>query len=324
MTTTISKSYRSWDNSPDTWDSLGAVTWRDSYRIRYNAGLGDALSIRDGTKKDMRTLKTVAVHIADAPKAGCRFVRDFGDAIRLVERNHKTVGALHVTELSVADEAVTLLRLIRSVDDGFALVDDYSRSWVSEKTLSEACCVDEEVSRLRSRLLHESLGAGDAFLDNMSAVLSNLTFYNEEMDDRRFTESMETVGGYGAFQDFFVGDYEYEKALLRVVLATETLDATPSIYNMVMNVDIPDTDDRGSVDIVDTSSATKVYFNKFYYTVPEVSVTLKAGNTGEGLIIPRIVSLNRSDENGRFFEVELVNTAGDRVSGSITWIAKGY
>lgn len=324
MTTTSNKSYRTWESSPTTWDSLVAVTWDDSYRTIYDAEFDEVLSFGEGAKRCVNTVKTDLVGVADALKSVCRFGRGFVDAVCFGEQAYKRVGTVHVTALSVTDKKTSLLRLIRVMRDGFALVDGYERVWFGERVLRESCCVGEEVARLRSRLLSESLGVSDAYLDNMSAVMSNLTFYDEEMDDGRFTESMETVGGYGAFQDFFVGDYEYKRALLRVILTTENLDAVPSIYNMVMNVDIPDTDDRGSVDVVDTSSATKVYFNKFYYTAPEVSVTLRGGNTGDGLIIPRIVSLNQSDEDGRFFEVELVNASGDRVSGSVTWIAKGY
>ena len=68
-----------------------------------------------------------------------------------------------------------------------------------------------------------------------------------------------------------------------------------------------------------------VFFNKMFYNPPEVSVNLRGGNTGDGLVVPNIVSTDKKDEYGaRSFEVELLNSNMQRVTGLVTWQAVGY
>ena len=86
-----------------------------------------------------------------------------------------------------------------------------------------------------------------------------------------------------------------------------------------MHVDIPDTQDRGTANITDTAAPTRINFTKQFYIVPEVNVNLRGGNTGDGVVTPYITSM---DNTG--FEVQLINDAGQLVTGLITWQATGY
>ena len=167
-------------------------------------------------------------------------------------------------------------------------------------------------------------GIHDSQLENANAVLSDITLFSGKMEEKMFLDRINTPIGYGMFTDFYVGDYEYQKAILRLIVTTDSTDSVANLFNMVMNVDIPDTDDRGSVDIIDTTAPTKVHFNVHYYHPPEVSVTLKGGNTESGVLIPNLVSLDREDVDGRYFEAELLTITGERATGSFTWVSKGY
>ena len=88
--------------------------------------------------------------------------------------------------------------------------------------------------------------------------------------------------GYETFRPFHVGEYEYEKALVRISMSTGSLGAIPQIYDVVMNVDIDDTVDRGTARV--EAKETKIPYHKHYYTKPEVTVSLQRGNTGDGIL----------------------------------------
>ena len=62
-----------------------------------------------------------------------------------------------------------------------------------------------------------------------------------------------------------------------------------------------------------------VQFNKPYYNPPEVQVTLSGGSSLSGIVTPHIVSI---DKGG--FYIELIGTSGNRTTGVISWVSKGY
>ena len=43
-----------------------------------------------------------------------------------------------------------------------------------------------------------------------------------------------------------------------------------------------------------------------------------------GIITPNIVSTEGIDEEGRYFEVELLDSSANRTTGTISWVSKGY
>ena len=170
----------------------------------------------------------------------------------------------------------------------------------------------------------ETLGLYDTILQACQAVLSNISIGDGEMSLYDFKKALKTAPGFTEFIDFKVGEYEYQEALVRLVIDAAVAQTQPSAAGVIMHVDIPDTDDRGIAEITDVATPTKVYFNKHYYQPPEVSVTLRGGNTGDGYIVPHLITTEGQDEKGRYFEVELLNSMQQRVTGLISWISKGY
>ena len=171
----------------------------------------------------------------------------------------------------------------------------------------------------------ELLKLYDAIVEACQAILSDMRINNGSITLEDFEKIVKTVPGYLPFMDFKVGEYDYKDALVRIAVGSSVAQTEPSIYNAIMHVDIPDTQDRGTTEIENTSAATQVFFNKSFYNPPEVSVNLRGGNTGDGLVVPNLVSTDKKDEQGRrYFEVELLNSNGQRVAGLITWQAVGY
>ena len=121
-----------------------------------------------------------------------------------------------------------------------------------------------------------------------------------------------------------MGDYEYQRALVRFIIESVAAQAEPILYDAAIHVDIDDINDKGTVIITDTEAVTKVYYNKNYYTAPEVQITLRGGNTGTGALTPILISTDLSDAKGRYFEVEIRDSSWNRAQGTISWTSKGY
>jgi hypothetical protein len=206
-----------------------------------------------------------------------------------------------------------------------ALSDEMTSRKVTIRTFYESFALQENVSK-HSVLapFNESFILNDAIIRASEGVLSDLHIINTPIDFDKFVEMAQSPALYNPFMDFKVGEYEYKDAIVKVKLSTTTQETFPSLVNCTMHVDIPDTDDRGTVEITDANAPTKVYFNKFYYNPPEVIVVLRGGNTADGMVTPNIVSTDLSDNEGRYFEVELLDSYGVRKTGSISWTSKGY
>lgn len=204
------------------------------------------------------------------------------------------------------------------------LNEAFNRLCIIGKTIKDDIEVAEQFKKQYSLQERDSFTIYDAFIKACEAVLSNLAIRYGELDDESFMKLVNAPSGYTDFTDFKVGEYEYEEALVRIVLETKVPQSPASVADVVLHVDIPDTDDRGITQITDTTAATKVRFNKHYYNPPEVNVVLRAGSTANSNVVPYIVSTDGQDDVGRYFEVELIAANGERTTGTISWVSKGY
>ena len=204
------------------------------------------------------------------------------------------------------------------------LKEAFNRLYIIRKTIKDDIEVAEQFKKQYSLQERDSFTIYDAFIKACEAVLSNLAIRYGELDDEGFMKLVNAPSGYTDFTDFKVGEYEYEEALVRIVLETKVPQSPASVADVVLHVDIPDTDDRGITQITDTTAATKVRFNKHYYNPPEVNVVLRAGSTANSNVVPYIVSTDGQDDVGRYFEVELIAANGERTTGTISWVSKGY
>ena len=228
-------------------------------------------------------------------------------------------------------EAVTLADLFgrdyaRAVFERLRFSDSFNKSHKATRSANEIISLAEELKdKTAAKSFEEALNLYDALVRACEGVLSDIAINSGEMSLEDFTAIVKTVPGYAPFMDFKVGEYEYKDALVRIAVGSVVAQTEPSVNNVVMHVDIPDTQDRGTAEIEDTEAPTKVFFNKMFYNPPEVSVNLRGGNTGDGLVVPNIVSTDKKDEYGaRYFEVELLNSNMQRVTGLVTWQAVGY
>ncbi len=158
-------------------------------------------------------------------------------------------------------------------------------------------------------------------LPNPCGVLSDIRVQDHGMTLSDFNSSIERPSGYNVFSEFKVGEYEYQDAMYRLVIKKSNMAANPLVYDYKIHVDIDDVKDRGTAVI--PAEETKVYFNRHYYTDPEVVVNVISGTAGK-IVIPYITEASGEDDNGRYFKVVLKNANGSIVAGTISWNSNGY
>ena len=215
--------------------------------------------------------------------------------------------------------------LLRTYYETASFTEAASRYMTADRYFYESIQIAESLKKSTVRMISEKIVTWDAILQANNSILNNLIVRSGEIGSlAEFEKLVKEPPGYSNFIDFKVGEYDYEEALVRIRVESKSEQTKPSISNLTMHVDIPDTDDRGTATISDTTAATKVYYNKHYYNPPEVNVVLLGGNTSSGAIAPYIISTGQSDSTGRYFEVEIRDGSGNRVAGSISWFAKGY
>ncbi len=151
-------------------------------------------------------------------------------------------------------------------------------------------------------------------------VLSDIVVNNHGITLDEFNRLANKAPGYNTFSEFKVGEYEYKDALYRLIIRKKNAASNPLVYDYAIHVDIDDVKDRGTADI--PAEETKVYFNRTYYTTPDVVVNVCGGTEGS-VVIPNITEQGE-DDRGKYFKIILKNAAGKIVAGKISWNSNGY
>lgn len=151
-------------------------------------------------------------------------------------------------------------------------------------------------------------------------VLSDIVVNNHGITLDEFNRLANKASGYNTFSEFKVGEYEYKDAIYRLAIRKKNAASNPLVYDYAIHVDIDDVKDRGAADI--PAEETKVYFNRTYYTTPDVVVNVCGGTEGEP-VIPYITEQGE-DDRGKYFKIILRNAAGKVVAGRISWNSNGY
>ncbi len=314
-----------WDNirfRVNTCESFG-VSDDEKHKI----GLNVLVSLRVGEllmRKGVKLLED-AFSTGDELLHNTQYFKQYEEAVNTLEWHNKRAGNFMSDALTLIESGFNKELWKNHPIEMLKTQEHFSRAFIATKKLFEDIIADEKLITHPTKETFEQLAAFDAYVKNCEAVLSNIYISKAEIsNDEDFMNLVNAPHGFTTFSDFKVGEYEYEEALIKVTLKTNAPALTPSVADVVMHVDIPDTDDRGVVEITDTSEPTLVHFNKHYYTPPEVSVVVRGGSTGSGNIIPYIISTEGIDDAGRYFTVELRDSGNNRTTGTISWIAKGY
>lgn len=301
--------------------------------------LYDGLHIMDEWRNDMRTLAREQVkamdHIAkhatsaqfdefyvrDDYKKIWQTVQTFREELKTLDKVYRNIYAVRDDRIAIADKR--LVKLERTLHEAVDTDESFNRNVAFVRGLAELARIGDGLTRDIGKNTAEDIALYDAYVRASNSYIESVQVVSsfKEMDD--FAAMADTPPMYEQFTDFNVGDYEYEKALLRLLVVSKATQAQPLLYDVSPHVDIDDTDDKGQLEIKDTTAATKVYYNKHYYNAPEVNAMVKGG-TGATTPVPNILTTDGQDDKGRYFEIELLNSSGNRTTGIVSWVAKGW
>ena len=217
---------------------------------------------------------------------------------------------------------------------GFAVQESHSRVFRAQRTFVEKILLGVKHGSRIEQTHIERIGFRDMIVPApRSTFIERLSIYDGALRASEASLSGIAIGtgmtledfknrlirpvGFEGFRPFHVGDYEYERALVRISMTAGSFGAIPEIYDVSMNVDIDDTVDRGTARM--EAKETVIKYNKHYYTKPEVTVTLLGGNTSDGLLTPIILSIDTVS-----FTCVLQKINGSAAAGMISWTAVGY
>lgn len=194
--------------------------------------------------------------------------------------------------------------------------------WLIDRSFSHDCKLADAGYRSPTIREEEAISMDEwRLMPNAIGVLSDIHLTKTAMTAKDFEKISNKPSGYTAFSEFKVGEYEYKDALYRLDIQRVNAANNPIVYDYKVHVDIDDVKDRGTATI--PAEETKVYFNRTYYTEPDVVVNVISG-TGGDIIIPFITSTAGKDDKGRYFTVILKTRDGTPVKGKISWNSNGY
>ena len=184
--------------------------------------------------------------------------------------------------------------------------------------VAEAFYIKDQSSHIQAHLVKEQLALLDRILRASNAVIADLVFRSTPLNEEEFANliAQSIPLGFGAFRDLTPGDYEYSKALVRLVLEAPVTTANRvALSEARLNIDVPDVRDRGTA-TVDTTG-TFVAFNRVFNAPPEIQATFKGGAV---FAIPQIGAITTTG-----FELSLITPDTQvSVAGNASWSAEGY
>lgn len=301
--------------------------------------LYDGLHIMDEWRNDMRTLAREQVkamdyitkhatsaqfdvfHVRDGYKKIWQTLQAFREELKALDKVYRNIYAVRDDRIAIADKR--LVKLECTLHEAVDTDESFNRNVDFVRGFEDLARIGDGLTRDIGKNPAEDIALYDAYVRASNSYIESVQVVSsfKEMDD--FTAMADTPPMYEQFTDFNVGDYEYEKALLRLRVVSKATQAQPLLYDVSPHVDIDDTDDKGQLEIKDTIAATKVYYNKHYYNAPEVNAMVKGG-TGATTPVPNILTTDGQDDKGRYFEIELLNSSGNRTTGIVSWVAKGW
>lgn len=148
------------------------------------------------------------------------------------------------------------------------------------------------------------------------AVTSDLAIQEADLSFVNFQDLFDNTEpiGYEPFIPFMTGDHEYLRAMIRLKVTGDGI-SVPIINTLKAQVDLPDVFDAGFT-VVSGSGTANVTFVRNFYIPPEVICTIKGGTV---FVVPIVSNITRTG-----FTVELRDSNGNPIAGTVTWSAHGY
>lgn len=291
-------------------------------------GVKVTLNIAERVPKSVEKPFSVTIFVEDEFLHRANILREFAETIEFAELVGKNSTLPFGETFEIVDFFYNMFT--ENVDETVSVAELLSRSFSAQRVFAESVAFEELLGKHTEITKEDLIVVRDTILQASNAILNNIFARHGEITKLEdFEKLVNQAPGFTEFIPFRVGEYDYEEALVKIAVRTNADQAKPTINNLTMHVDIPDTDARGTVvienTVADLAEPKRVLFsscenNPFYYNPPEVNALVIGGfSSSDGVLTPYITSITTE-----YFEVEIRNAGGSRVAGTISWFAKGY
>ena len=218
-----------------------------------------------------------------------------------------------VTEGWQTSEAM-VKQAVKEVLEAWDSADGATSQNVFERVFAEVWHMAEQASKDQVSVHSEAWQTVDGYLRNANAVISDLAFAAGDLTVSEFLGMVSTPAGYAPFSTFVPGSFEYQKALIAIVLSGPLTSGRPNINQWQLTVDVPNQTDGGTA-VLAAGNSIFVPFNVRFYNSPNVVCQLWGGSKGNIVV---------NDITNKGFYVQVDNAQGSPIAADIIWSTIGY
>lgn len=318
----------------------------DERSVALSQELQDYLAVADLVTKVVKASRQeVAIRIADSIRKGV--YSSLADAIGINDLNR----CVFWVE-SALDEAVSVKGQVskraeskiksdfaviemgqsksasKSINTDIAIAELFDRTASFIRSFNEATNVQDGIAKRPTKAAASRLKLLERLVMPADMVIADITAAeigrDRDYSHDDFISAVDRVPmpGWTQWRNFLHGEYEYSKAVFRVVMDAVSADRA-LIEECEIAVDVPDVIDRGSARIADAQASTGIYveFNREYHVIPEVTLTARGGVSGGNPVAAELVG----SPTLLGFTARLRDTVtGAYMGGTFTWASIGY
>lgn len=199
--------------------------------------------------------------------------------------------------------------------EAVAFAELYADSILFYMLAEESFGISDSLAKDATLTVEETLAIVERYIRTSDMAVGDLTIKNVALDEASFATAQGSAPvGFGTFEDFYPGQYNFNEALFKTILRGAASADRPRITELTVNVDIPEIGDRGTETL--TAALLTVTMNKEFYTPPEIGIVHKGGTI---VAVPRVSNITTTT-----FDVTLEKASdGSLVAGDISWTAYG-
>ena len=174
-------------------------------------------------------------------------------------------------------------------------------------------------SRITAEIEQTSLDRDEIFDFTLGNVDSKVGLFDGNAPDNvstqlQIAQSNDNVS-FTSFQNFLVGDFTARYFKFRLVLNSLNNSATPIVFGLKVNIDVPDkTLFENNISI--GSSVQTITYSQNFVSLPSLGVSVENQDPGDTF------SITNKTTSG--FDIQLLNSSGVGKSGTIDYIAHGF
>lgn len=261
--------------------------------------------------KNINQVNNEYINIAEMYTDFINFMLRFIEHINLNETPMKAIGIPVDESFNITDKVKKIP--VKAVSELLHISESEKHTAKFNRLIAEAIQVVDKATKKMNITHQEAIKVFESYIRNANAVLSDICFSQTDLTLEDF-KNLDAPAGFSSFKDFAPGDLNYKKALIKTIIEAGVTTGRPQLTTWNLNIDVPDTWDRGTADI--PAIRTRVDFNRRFFAPPEVSVIVRAGVNA--------IPYYDIDDTGFYVELKDINDTTKLVAGTISWQADGY